>query len=91
MDREHRVPLALEAVALLKALPRFEDNPLVFPASRGGEMSDMTLSAVMKRLHQADLDAEGAGYLDRVSKRPAVPHGLRSTFRDWLAERTHSR
>ena len=28
------------------------------------------------------------GFLDRVSKRPAVPHGLRSTFRDWAAERT---
>ena len=27
--------------------------------------------------------------MDRVSKRPAVPHGLRSTFRDWVAERTH--
>jgi integrase len=26
--------------------------------------------------------------LDRVNKRPAVPHGLRSTFRDWVAERT---
>ncbi|WP_423207985.1 DUF4102 domain-containing protein [Paracoccus yeei] len=89
MDREHRVPLTPEAVALLKALPRFEDNPLVFPAPRGGKMSDMTLSAAMKRLHQADIDAEGAGYLDRVSKRPAVPHGLRSTFRDWVAERTH--
>lgn len=28
------------------------------------------------------------GYLDRVSGRPAVPHGLRSTFRDWAAELT---
>ncbi len=23
-----------------------------------------------------------------MNKRPAVPHGLRSTFRDWVAERT---
>jgi integrase len=89
MDREHRVPLTPEAVALLEALPRFEDNPLVFPAPRGGEMSDMTLSAAMKRLHKADVDAGGPGFVDRVSKRPAVPHGLRSTFRDWVAERTH--
>ena len=51
-------------------------------------MSDMTLSATMKRLHQADLDAGGKGFLDRINKRPAVPHGLRSTFRDWVAERT---
>ncbi|MEQ8254801.1 MAG: integrase arm-type DNA-binding domain-containing protein [Roseovarius confluentis] len=89
MEREHRVPLTPEAIALLDALPRFEDNPLVFPAPRGGEISDMTLSAAMKRVHTADLDAGGPGFIDRVSKRPAVPHGLRSTFRDWVAERTH--
>lgn len=89
MDREHRVPLTKDAVALLKALPRFKDNPLIFPAPRGGEMSDMTLSVGMKRLHKADTDAGGTGYIDRVSKRPAVPHGLRSTFRDWIAERTN--
>jgi len=89
MGREHRVPLTPEAAQLLEALPRFADKPLVFPAPRGGEMSDMTLSAAMKRLHQADIDAGGMGFVDRVSKRPAVPHGLRSTFRDWVAERTH--
>lgn len=89
MDREHRVPLTPEAISILKALPRFADNRLVFPAPRGGEMSDMTLSAAMKRLHMADLDAGGPGFVDRVTKRPAVPHGLRSTFRDWVAERTH--
>ncbi|MEO6299598.1 MAG: integrase, partial [Paracoccaceae bacterium] len=37
----------------------------------------------------AEVAAGRAGYLDRVSKRPAVPHGLRSTFRDWSAERTN--
>ncbi len=89
MEREHRVPLSPEAVEMLKDLPRFEGNPLVFPAPRGGEMSDMTLSAAMKRLHTADVAAGGPGFIDRVSKRPAVPHGLRSTFRDWVAERTH--
>lgn len=30
----------------------------------------------------------GVGFIDRTSKRPAVPHGLRSTFRDWVAEQT---
>ena len=89
MDREHRVPLSGEAVALLRALPRLHDNPLVFPAARGGQLSDMTLSAAMKRMHEADVGAGGAGFVDRTSKRPAVPHGLRSTFRDWVAERTN--
>lgn len=89
MEREHRVPLTPKALTLLEALPRFEDNPLVFPAPRGGEMSDMTLSAAMKRLHSANIAAGGTGFVDGVSKRPAVPHGLRSTFRDWVAERTN--
>jgi integrase len=88
MGKEHRVPLSARAVALLQALPRLADNPLVFPAIRGGQLSDMTLSATMRRMHEAAVAAGGVGYLDRVSKRPAVPHGLRSTFRDWVAEKT---
>jgi integrase len=88
MQREHRVPLTVEAVDLLKALPRLDGNPLVFPGVRGGQLSDMTLSMLMRRQHQAAVEAGGQGYLDRVNKRPAVPHGLRSTFRDWVAERT---
>lgn len=75
---EHRVPLPEVAVELLKALPRMHGSDLVFPAPRGGVLSDMTLSQVMKRL--AFKDVEG---------RVTVPHGLRSTFRDWAAEHTH--
>jgi len=88
MGKEHRIPLSARAVALLKALPRLEGNPLVFPAARGGQLSDMTLSAAMKRMHEAEVAGGGVGFIDRTSKRPAVPHGLRSTFRDWVAERT---
>ncbi len=88
MGKEHRVPLSARAVVLLKALPRLDGNPLVFPAARGGQLSDMTLSATMKRMHESAVAEGVAGFLDRTSKRPAVPHGLRSTFRDWVAERT---
>lgn len=69
--KEHRVPLSDEAVTLLRTLPRHEGNDLVFAAPRGGVLSDMTLTAVMRRM-----------------KVDAVPHGFRSTFRDWAAERT---
>lgn len=89
MKREHRVPLPPAAVALLEALPRLKGNPLVFPAARGGMLSDMTLSATMRRMHKDATEAGGNGYLDRKSKGSAVPHGLRSTFRDWVAERTN--
>lgn len=89
MKREHRVPLPPTAVALLKALPRLDGNPLVFPAARGAKLSDMTLSATMRRMREAEVSKGGVGYVDSRSKRPAVPHGLRSTFRDWVAERTN--
>jgi len=70
--REHRVPLSSPAIALLKALPRMAGIDLVFPAPRGGALSDMTLAAVLRRMKVA-----------------AVPHGFRSTFRDWASERTN--
>lgn len=72
--REHRVPLTDEALAVIdKAakLPRVADTDLLFPAPRGGTLSDMTLTAVLRRLAV-----------------PAVPHGFRSTFKDWASERT---
>ena len=87
-EREHRVPLSGAALTLLEDVPRFQANDLMFPAPRGGPLSDATLSAAMKRLHAAEEKKSGLGFVDRVSGRPAVPHGLRSTFRDWVAEKT---
>ena len=81
----HRVPLSDRAIALLKALPRLEGSDFVFPAPRGGQLSDMALQATMRRIHE---NRTPPGYVDPQSGRPAVVHGLRSTFRDWAAERT---
>lgn len=89
--REHRVPLTAEAVAILKSLPRMDGSPYVFFAPRGGMLSDMTISAVMRRMQVAEETAGRTGYLDTKNKRPAVPHGLRSTFRQWAAERGYPR
>ena len=50
MKREHRVPLSDRAVSILKSQPRLDENPLVFPAPRGSQMSDATMSAVLKRM-----------------------------------------
>ncbi len=69
---EHSVPLSRQAVALLRSLPRIRGAALVFQAPKGGELSDMTLSAVLRRMEV-----------------PAVPHGFRSTFRDWCSEHTN--
>lgn len=90
-EREHRVPLTAEAVAILESLPRLEGCPYVFFAPRGGQLSDMTISAVMRRMQEAEEKAGRVGYLDPRNKRPAVPHGLRSTFRQWAAEQGFAR
>jgi len=69
--KEHRVPLSDEALAIVEARPRVVGSPYVFAAPRGGQLSDMTLSAVTRRMGAA-----------------CVPHGFRSSFRDWVSERT---
>jgi integrase len=80
--REHRVPLSEEAVALLKKVPRIGEADLVFPASKGGELSDATLGAVIKRMNgPKPIWTDKAGV-------PVVPHGFRSTFSDWASEHT---
>lgn len=69
--RQHEVPLSEAALALLEALPRMRGVDYVFPAPRGGQLSDMALSAVLKRMGH---------------KKGVTVHGFRSTFRDWCAE-----
>lgn len=69
--KAHRVPLPTDVVELLKSLPRMQGNDHVFPAPRGGALSDMSISAVCRRM---GVDA--------------VPHGFRSTFKDWARNRS---
>ncbi len=87
--RDHRVALSEAAKAVLKATPRFAGTDLIWPGQGLGKpMSDGTLAALVKKLHAAEMKAGRAGWLDAQSGRPAVPHGFRSTFRDWAAEAT---
>lgn len=83
-----RVPLSDEAVALLKGLEKREGVELVFPAARDGMLSDMTILKAMKSAHAAEVKAGRNGWIDEETKEPGVPHGLRSTFRTWVSERT---
>jgi integrase len=70
--REHRVPLSSEAVAILTARRATMLGDLVFPSWRNGR--PLASSSLLTAL--------------RVAGRSATVHGLRSTFRDWTAERT---
>ena len=89
--REHRVPLSDAAIKLLEALPRLDGEDLLFPASRGGELSDATMGAVIKRLHATAVADGGEGWIDRKQAgKVATAHGVaRSTFRTWAAEATN--
>ena len=71
MDRDHSVVLTTATMELLKAMPRESD--LIFPAPRGGQLSDMSLLAVVKRM----------GYHDRTTV-----HGFRSVFKVYADEET---
>lgn len=86
--KPHRVPLSARAREILAGLPRAHGNPLVFWAPRGGPYSDAALAAVMRKIHASDERDGAGGFLDARLGRPAVPHGLRSTFRTWVAEQT---
>ena len=48
--KEHRVPLSDAALALLKALPTMAGTDVVFPGTKGQPLSDMTLTAVLRRM-----------------------------------------
>src|SRR5690606_1129847 len=93
--REHVVVLSKPAVRLLKLLPRTGTTPLVFPGSRGKELSENTLANRVRLMHDSDLEAGGPGYVDPKLRdkdgnpRVAVPHGFRSTFRTWAEDCAH--
>ncbi len=82
-EREHDVPLSEPAIALLKATPRVEGTPHIFPAMRGGKLSDMALSMTVRRIN-----GDTPKFVDRVSGDPVVPHGFRSTFREYAGNMT---
>ncbi len=86
-EREHYIPLSAPAVALLKALKAESSNPLAFPGIREGQLSDMSLTAAVKRMDTTSREAGGTGWTDKGGSRITV-HGFRSTFRDWAGETT---
>ncbi|MDC5278109.1 tyrosine-type recombinase/integrase, partial [Acinetobacter baumannii] len=90
-DKEHRVPLSESAIRLLEQLyqeihPQPDD--FIFPAPRGGMLSDMSLTTLIKRMHDKKLKEDGIGYIDSKQNRVITTHGFRSTFRDWSADKT---
>ncbi|MBN3777302.1 tyrosine-type recombinase/integrase [Burkholderia sp. Ac-20345] len=78
----HRVPLSSHAIALVKTLKEIRlHETLVFPSPREKVLSDMTLTALLRRV-KAESDTPG---------RLATAHGFRSSFRDWASEHGYTR
>ncbi len=69
--REHRVPLAAEALRVLVQAAAIRTGATIFCGARGGPLSDMALLLRLRRLYPG--------------QRFTV-HGLRSAFRDWCSE-----
>ena len=97
---EHRVPLCEAAIHLLKQAA--EDRTfrlaarvtrtapaldLVFPNASGQPLSDMTLTALLRRMNKVE-NGEAPPWRDGQTGEPITPHGFRSTFRVWASERT---
>ena len=89
--REHRVPLSGAAMAVLaKAREMAKETgagAFVFLGRDGkAGLSNMSLAMLVRRMNEAP---EGCPppWIDRDG-REVVPHGFRSTFRDWASEAT---
>ena len=70
--REHRVPLSARALDVLERVKAFSNGELVFPGLNGKPLSDMSLTAVLRRMGKGELTV----------------HGFRSSFRDWAGDET---
>lgn len=89
-EKEHRVPLSNEALTLLESIHTYiHPQDFIFPAPRNGSMlSDMSLTTLIKRIHEQKLKENSIGYIDPKQNRVITTHGFRSTFRDWSADKT---
>ncbi|WP_146347962.1 tyrosine-type recombinase/integrase [Phaeobacter marinintestinus] len=70
--KEHRVPLTDAAIALLGNMRDADSLVFESEAKKGKPISDMTMTAVLRRMGRNDITV----------------HGFRSTFRDWAGETT---
>ena len=74
-SKPHRVPLCDEAVRLLEKRRQLSSGHFVFEGQRAGQpISDMAMLSLMRK---------------RFPQINAVPHGFRSTFRDWAENQSY--
>jgi integrase len=82
--REHQVPLSDATLALLESITKDDDADVVFAGTKGQPLSDMSLTAVIRRMN----GDEKPVWVDPNGDSITI-HGFRSTFRMWAAETTN--
>ncbi len=76
-NRVHVVPLNDDAIILLKALPTFEGTDLLFPSTRLTQLSDMALTAVLRRMGvDATVHGFRSTFRDWCSEFTNYPHEI---------------
>jgi integrase len=90
-EREHRVPLSHAAIAVIEHMWSIRQNDWVFPGEKSDNaLSDMALTEVIRRMNDEREKAGLPRWIDpKQGGRDVVPHGFRSTFRDWVSEETN--
>ena len=86
--RMHRVPLSPAALAVLAEVQPLKKkaDDLVFPSvKQDAPLSDMALSEVVRRMNEGGEEGAAPRWRD-AEGRAVVPHGFRSSFRDWAGE-----
>jgi integrase len=84
----HRVALSSAALAVLTEVRPLMKRPddLVFPSRRQRKaLSEIALSEVVRRMNEGGDEGAAPKWHD-AEGRAVVPHGFRSSFRDWAGE-----
>lgn len=89
-ETEHKVPLSAAALAVLDRMEKIRNGEFVFFSGSGRPLSDAAQAALIERMNDANAAAGKPKWMDPRQKREIVPHGFRSTFRDWAAERGYA-
>jgi integrase len=75
--RQHRVPLSDRALEILKIQSQFDTGRFIFPGQKKDADTGLSDGALLQLIRGMK------GY------EAYVPHGFRSTFRDWASENTY--
>jgi integrase len=87
-EREHKDPLTPAALTLVEDMRKIRCSRYVFPGDKEDRpLSDMSLTAVIRRMSDAREKQGLPRWVDpKQGNADVVPHGFRSTFKDWATD-----